>query len=42
MSVRSIGNRSIIDLFNSNSKKRLAIIAVSAAGIIFGLILFVS
>ena len=38
MSVRNIGNRSIGELLNSQI--RFAIIAVSAAGIIFGFELF--
>jgi len=38
MSVRDIGNRSMGQLFNT--KKRFAIIAISASGIILGLILF--
>lgn len=38
MSVRNIGNRSVQELFNS--QKRLAIIAASMAGIIFGVVLF--
>jgi hypothetical protein len=39
MSVRSIGNRGMRELFDV--KKKLAIIVVSAAGVIFGLVLFV-
>lgn len=39
MSVRNSGNRGMRELFNF--KKKLAIIAVSAAGVIFGLVLFV-
>ncbi|HJR85503.1 MAG TPA: hypothetical protein VJ772_09095 [Nitrososphaeraceae archaeon] len=39
MSIRNIGNREMSELFNV--KKKLAIIAISAAGVMFGLVLFV-
>lgn len=39
MSVRNIGNRGMRELFNV--KKKLAIIAVSVAGVMFGFVLFV-
>ncbi|HJU79913.1 MAG TPA: hypothetical protein VJ599_10165 [Nitrososphaeraceae archaeon] len=39
MSVRDIGNRGMRELFNV--KKKLAIIAVSVAGVMFGFVLFV-
>ena len=39
MSVRNIGNRGMRELFNI--KKKIGIIAVSVAGVLFGLVLFV-